>query len=278
MLLLRPWLRSSVSAVLRTIVGSRTVTTNGEAGFPFRFPLAEYPSFLLGLARRDPALREEWFHLLEAGEVIFDVGANIGFTTQRFFALLNGNCSIWAFEPIPRNLAFFRSNVADFPASAVHIIERALGDATQNAVFLDNLHHGALSRVAQAQADEGTHNESHGTAYESVVVSVVTLDEFLADKAGVKPTFIKIDVEGAAGQVLKGAKETLAMHHPVVSCDLHSPEEQAAVCGQLGELGYRGVVFHDGTPTLCDVTEATAHYVHPDDARFSRLASIGANI
>jgi hypothetical protein len=50
---------------------------------------------------------------------------------------------------------------------------------------------------------------------------------------------LKIDVEGAATQVLAGAQATLREHKPLVYIELHGPEEQAGVRDYLQAIGYR---------------------------------------
>ena len=43
------------------------------------------------------------------------------------------------------------------------------------------------------------------------------------------PQFLKIDVEGGAGAVLRGARSLIAHHRPTIYLELHGPEEQEAV-------------------------------------------------
>ena len=52
------------------------------------------------------------------------------------------------------------------------------------------------------------------------------------------PDFVKIDVEGAAGHVLRGAKATIEAKKSIFFIELHGPEEQAAVQAQLIERAY----------------------------------------
>jgi hypothetical protein len=64
----------------------------------------------------------------------------------------------------------------------------------------------------------------------------MTIDSLLPDER--PPDAIKIDVEGAAGAVLRGAEQTIARHSPAVFLELHGPDEQIAVAEQLLSAGY----------------------------------------
>jgi Methyltransferase FkbM domain len=52
------------------------------------------------------------------------------------------------------------------------------------------------------------------------------------------PTLIKIDVEGAEAEVLRGAEKTFARSHPVVICEVHHGRAEEEVCSWLSQQGY----------------------------------------
>ena len=63
--------------------------------------------------------------------------------------------------------------------------------------------------------NKGDHRiwEATGESRTKITVKAMTLDRYL-NETGTVPTFIKIDVQGAEGQVLEGMKETLARTAP----------------------------------------------------------------
>ena len=74
-------------------------------------------------------------------------------------------------------------------------------------------------------------------------MTVERLDDVLPD--GVRPAFVKIDVEGAEEEMLLGAAETLRRHRPVVafehgrgSADVYGTTPGAIHDLLCGELGY----------------------------------------
>jgi hypothetical protein len=77
----------------------------------------------------------------------------------------------------------------------------------------------------------------------SIEVPTVTLDE-LASAYSLLPDLVKIDVEGAEGLVLLGAKSCATNHGTRFLVEMHSPPElpmaanAAKVLGWCNELGY----------------------------------------
>ena len=131
----------TMRALIRRSLGNSTFAVWGEAGAPFWFPAAEHPTLITGTRHVERDIARDWAALVHPGDVIYDVGANIGFTVQRFHGLLRKNCRIWAFEPIPRNLKFLRRNTARLQGVAV--VEAALGNRDGHAVMVDNRRHGS---------------------------------------------------------------------------------------------------------------------------------------
>lgn len=108
-----------MSDLLRIVFRDRRWPLRGESGHRLLFRPSEQPSLLKGIKRFEPDVREEWKVLLAPGDVIFDVGANIGLTVDRFWGLLGGACTIWAFEPLPRNLELLRPNARQLSTTSV---------------------------------------------------------------------------------------------------------------------------------------------------------------
>jgi hypothetical protein len=87
----------------------------------------------------------------------------------------------------------------------------------------------------------------------------------------VTPTFMKIDVEGAAELVLSGATGMLQRFHPLIDCSTHSREEEERVLPQLMELGYRGVRVVTGGRCDWIGLAGASLFLHPRDARVAEL-------
>jgi len=75
-------------------------------------------------------------------------------------------------------------------------------------------------------------------------VPFMTIDRLCAER-GIQPSIVKIDVEGAEADVIRGARMTLETHRPVVCLELHFDvlerrgESPGALLDELASLGYR---------------------------------------
>ncbi len=131
-------------------------------------------------------------HLLRSGDLFVDVGANVGSYTVLASKVAGANSL--ALEPVPQTFERLRRNI--------NINEiNSLVDARCCAI-------GAISSVIKFSSDCDTTNQVIGDEYKGawIEVPVVPLDEILQT---LKPTLIKIDVEGYEPKVIDGAKETL---------------------------------------------------------------------
>jgi FkbM family methyltransferase len=168
--------------------------------------------------REQTALFEQ---MLDPGDTVLDVGANVGYYTLLASVLVGGGGRVHAFEPEPRNAGFLRRHVQINGRGNVHVVQAAVSDVAGTARF-DFGSGTGTGRLAQAGALE---------------VRTVRLDDYCAEH-GLAPAAIKIDVEGAEMSVLQGARETLRRHLPVLFLSTHGAAVHRACLGFLRGAGY----------------------------------------
>jgi FkbM family methyltransferase len=177
-----------------------------------------------------------------AGGTVIDLGAHIGLFSVVAARLVGPNGKVFAFEPTDSTRKVLEQTIKrNSVSSRVEVRSEAVGESAGTAQFFQL--EGEVS-VSNSLISYGELSRS-GTE-----VSVVSLDEFVAAR-GAQVNFLKIDVEGAELQVLRGAANTFAMR-PFVSLGLH-PEPIATSGGSLEEIWallakYRMSVTEDGTP------------------------------
>jgi FkbM family methyltransferase len=251
-------------ALIRRSLGNAEFSVRGEAGTSFWFPAAEHPTFLVGTRHVERDIARDWAALVRLGDVIYDVGANIGFTVHRFQRLLGKKCRIYAFEPIPRNLKFLKRNTGRL--RDVTVVDAAVGNRDGRAVMVDNRRHGSLSLLAELGAIRPALVQFWGDVQE-VDVAMLTLDAFSRSPGVSPPTFIKLDVEGAALMALQGATHILETAKPAITCSYHSDDERRGVTEILTRYGYRGVERVHDHLVWCSAESRAGHFVHPSDPR-----------
>jgi len=152
---------------------------------------------LLALIRplfRNRSYEEEFGNAMlgevRTGDVVWDVGANVGFYTRKFIDKVGPSGNVVAFEPAP---------------SCFEILRQACGSGTLvNAALSDHAGNGFMEVFDQPQS--GTHHLVAQPAPNSVPIKIIAGDEY----EGPAPNVMKIDVEGFEGEVLEGMPRILA--------------------------------------------------------------------
>ena len=160
---------------------------------------------------------------LKQGDVVYDVGANVGFYTLLASTLVGPNGRVYAFEPLPRNLEFLRTHLSLNRITNAEIFETAIADVNGEAIFDDSLN-PAMGHLA-------------GSGTRSVRTS--TIDSLVFSGQLRPPSCMKIDVEGSEVQVLLGAVSVIQNHHPAIFLSTHGSDQHRECCHLLESLGYR---------------------------------------
>lgn len=168
--------------------------------------------------------------LLGPNDVFWDVGAHRGYATLLADRMIGPEGSIRAFEPSTENRGYLDRHLRWNGASRVDVHPLALADFDGTAAF-----GGTGSSVS--------HKLVHGgeTATESVAVRTISN---LVEEGAPPPTFLKIDVEGAEGTVLAGARALLEdagtseTPLPVILVSVHSGPQLTACLEILHGFDY----------------------------------------
>jgi FkbM family methyltransferase len=137
------------------------------------------------------------------GDVVLDIGANLGAYTLLFGQWVGSAGRVYAFEPAPDARHGLEQHVAmNGLAERVTICPDAVSGGQGRARFL-----AAGTSGANRLLPEGSRAGEE--------VSTITVDAFCAS-LGLKPRLIKIDVEGAELDVLRGARQTIAAGGPAL--------------------------------------------------------------
>ena len=161
------------------------------------------------------------------GAVVFDVGANVGFFSLLSAKLAHSTGRVFAFEPVPRNAAAIRANVALNQLGTVEVWECAVAERNGTAEIC------VPTELSWSHlTDHGRHPDTQTV----LPVRVIALDREISEGRLPVPDVVKIDVEGAELAVLNGLRDTLSGHAVAVICEVHAAN--AAVLELADQLGY----------------------------------------
>jgi FkbM family methyltransferase len=177
-------------------------------------------------------------HIFKRGTEIIDLGANIGYYALLESAGVGDNGKVYAIEPVSRNFNNLEKNIILNNVNNIRTFKLAIGD--KNCVTEINVgEKGNFSSFLRNSAAVYTGTEE---------VQMFTLDEFVK-RESIKPSLIRMDVEGYETKIIEGMRETL-LGRPALLIEIHphlvASDELAEMMTTLINSGYtRSVVIKE---------------------------------
>jgi len=192
----------------------------------FVSPDASLKYWMRDLRKTDPTLLRAAKSLAHPGDVVWDVGANVGLFSFVSAGLVGKGGRVLAIEPDPWLSDLLRGSAAlnGKLGCPVDVLSVAVGSQIGVAV-LNIARRGRATNFISGYEP----STQAGGIRSAVSVESVTLDSLLDNWPA--PSVVKIDVEGAEASVLSGATRLLRDVGPRVMCEV-----SAANCGQATEI------------------------------------------
>lgn len=196
-------LKFIISKLLIRFKISKYFTINQEEYKLHFFPSAL--SRLLWIDPKEPHTASIFFSdYLRDGDVVIDIGSNIGTVTIQSSVKVGSKGKIFSIEPNPKIFEFLLENINFNKIENVKTFNVALGDSDGEINFSDK-----VSDVINSIVKDGS----------GIKVKITTLDKLLPDQEVIN--LLKIDVQGYDKFVLLGAldvlKKTDCVHFPVIN-------------------------------------------------------------
>jgi FkbM family methyltransferase len=172
-----------------------------------------------------------WRDIIEPGDLVFDVGANLGAKAALF---LECGARVVCFEPQPHCADKLRERFTG--NSSVTIVQKGVADA-EGELELSICSEQDYISTFSPEWKQGRFKTS--TWDKTVRVPVTTLDKAIAEHGC--PTYCKIDVEGFELPVLQGLSAKPAYLSFEFAVEFLEPARQCLV--RLNQLGYRAFNF-----------------------------------
>ncbi len=167
---------------------------------------AEYPSggdhiakCLFWFGDFDPWVVRTMCRLTRAGEVVCDVGANLGDTALPLARCVGSAGRVFCFEPVPISIGRLRENIQINRHAQLTVLPVALSDTTGTIEMVVPDGQPGMASMGRRVASAVT-----------VEVETVRFDDWLATESIDQISVFKLDVEGHELSVLKGMPKALA--------------------------------------------------------------------
>lgn len=158
---------------------------------------------------------------LKKGDIVFDIGANVGFYSLLAADIVGSEGKVFAFEPLEENFSCLKKHIEINNYKNIFALKVAVSDQS-GAAFLKKEKNASMAHLS----DEG------------INIETISLDDWIQNKKLPIPDFLKIDVEGAELKVLKGAKNFLFQRRPIIFLSVHNKDLNKNCREFLKSLGY----------------------------------------
>jgi len=207
-----------------------TIASGPAAGLDMSLDLHAEKDYWLGTY--EPNLQLAAQKLVSPGNMVYDIGANIGYISLMCANLTGEAGHIFSFEALPKNIDRFKGNVAiNHLAGRITIVHAAVVSQSGPATFYTHAS-GAMGKAAGSAGRDEDY-------LDSVTVNGVALDDFVYLDNNPAPDVVKMDIEGGEGNALLGAQKLLSSYKPNFLIELHGEVAARMVWETLISHGYQ---------------------------------------
>ena len=222
-----PALRKFIAGAVRNFIPNRAIIPIlfGPLRGARWMPHAGVLSYWLGIYER--RVQEQLKNIIKKGDVVFDIGAHVGFYTLFASRFVGPHGRVFSFEPNPQNIYYLNRHIEINKCKNVAVIEAAVSE------------HTGIEQFHKAENDAmGSLHPLDPKPVASIKVSAVSLDRELEQGKIYPPQVMKIDVEGEEYRVLGGACGILKNYAPKIILSLHGKDSARKCIKFLKILDY----------------------------------------
>ncbi len=147
---------------------------------------------------------------VKEGMTVIDIGAHIGYYTLLFAKCVGASGHVFSFEPLPGNFELLRKNVQLNHLTQVQTLNQAVFSCAGEITL----------SVPDDQPNSGDGSVCLDKGVQQFRVNAVSLDAF-CEEFLIRPDILKMDVEGAEYEVLRGGKVIINKIRPKLFIELH---------------------------------------------------------
>ena len=181
----------------------------------------------------------EWIDSMEDGDVLFDIGANVGVYT--LYAAINRKVKVCAFEPLAANYFLINRNIEENNLSD-NATAYCLALNDKDMISSMHIQNTGFGSAVQSFDEPVDHNGNRIEAKFLQGMVGMSLDSFIEKFSPDFPTHIKIDVDGIEDKIIKGAPKTLMdprLKSVSIELDEKRPDYTDAVIHDIEAAGFK---------------------------------------
>ena len=177
-------------------------------------PDDKYVGQRIALEKYEPYETELILRQVKSGDIIVDVGANIGYYTVLFADKVGKSGKVIAIEPDPINFEILQKNIKENKLFNVVAVQAAVGKENKKMEIFKSKTNFGDHRLWQNPSKSPF--DERETSRKPVQIFCRRLDDLLKDLGYDKIDLIKVDTQGWEPEVFAGAKTTIEKDLPII--------------------------------------------------------------
>lgn len=207
-----------------------------KLGYPIQLYFMPFGVLVDFIIKQYEFNRDGIFIKAEKNDVVIDAGGCWGDTALYFSNETGEHGKVYSFEFIPGNITLFNKNLSLNPLlkNQIELVQNPLWNEPGTEMYYRDF--GPASTVSFTNFANATGK-----------TKTQTIDNFVKEAGVSKVDFIKMDIEGAEMNSLKGARETLLAYKPKLAIAVyHDLADFYTIADYLNELniGYKFYLAH----------------------------------
>ena len=170
---------------------------------------------------------------VKPGDIVYDIGAHIGYTSLLFLRSVGSTGFVHAFEILPSVATTFFQQTMD-ANGFTNVVVHPVGLSNEEQTIQLSAGETMMASLSGANSDGRKAEQCKTTR----------LDQFIARQGLPIPSLMKIDIEGAEVDCLMGASDTITRHRPVLIVEFHSLDLLRRGYSLLRSLSYTLMTQH----------------------------------
>ncbi len=243
----------------RSLIGLSALSQVKRSGVNWELDLQEGIDFSIWLLGAFEPETVRWYQRrIKAGDVVLDIGANIGAHTFFLAQSVGEQGQVIAFEPTDYAFSKLLKTASLNPelTSRIQAMQYMLVDAED-----ENSAPPSLYSSWPLKEEKDLHNLHQGRLMSTTEAKPKTLDSVVSSLKLDRVDYIKLDIDGFECGMLRGAKDVIQRWHPIIIMELapYALEEQGASINELiqllKEFGYAIYSMSSAAPIDMDATK-----------------------
>ena len=198
--------------------------------------------------------QEDWFeneitfarNYLESGMHLIDIGANYGLYTLNFSKSVGERGRVLSFEPSSGTAAYLKMSIRENECTNVRVVEAGLSSERGSVMFT----------IRSNSEPNSIGSEKSGYQGAAEHFCTLKLDDIVEKSGFPQIDFIRLNANGEEVRILKGGRDTLANHSPLIMYGItHGDGHKLELVTQFRAIGYKSYYLIPGLQILAPFNE-----------------------